>query len=241
MTSRYVLPSSGPVRPLQQHLDDVVAMALHARRSRQRRRHHRARRGARQRRGPRRRRRGTRSRRRRTRRSPCCSSFCSPGVRRGAATAAAESAGRRRRQQTLADERARPCALFAACAALTTSAASGSLNRFSVSIAWMTTFGSGSFVERAVVVGKRLVAGLVERLARANRLDAHARVRVLHLLAHQRRVERAEPFERPQRVEARDEVVRRPRASAAAPARPTCPASGPAAAAPCRATSRSDA
>ena len=62
---------------------------------------------------------------------------------------------------------------------------------------------------RAVVIRERLVARLEERLARADRLHAHPRLLVLHDLAHERRVERAQPFERPERVEARQQVLRR--------------------------------
>ncbi len=60
--------------------------------------------------------------------------------------------------------------------------------------------------ERAVVVRERLVAGLVERLAHAQRLHAHPGVRVLHGVAHQRGVERAKPLERPHRVEPGEQV-----------------------------------
>ena len=66
--------------------------------------------------------------------------------------------------------------------------------------------GIGVFRGRAVVVGERLVAVLEQRLARADRLHAHARDGVLHLRPHQRGVQRAEPFERPQRVEAPQQV-----------------------------------
>ena len=66
------------------------------------------------------------------------------------------------------------------------------------------------------------------------------RIRALHQLAHERRVERAEPLERPQRMDPRELIRRRPRHRSSAPARPTCPASGRAASARCRATSRSD-
>ena len=61
-----------------------------------------------------------------------------------------------------------------------------------------------------VIVGQRSLAGLVERFAGANRLDAHPRFGIFHLLPHQRRAERAESFERPQRVEAREQVRRGP-------------------------------
>ncbi len=87
-------------------------------------------------------------------------------------------------------------------------------------------------LRRGLVVGsERSVARLVQRLAGANRLNPHRRIRVLHLLAHQRGVERAESLERPQRVEPAEQAAAGPSrlqtASApvaAAPARPTCPA-----------------
>ena len=67
-------------------------------------------------------------------------------------------------------------------------------------------------VSQAFVVGaERSVAGLVERLAGANRLNPHARLTVLHQLAGQHRVECTESLERPQRVKPREEIRRRPR------------------------------
>ena len=58
--------------------------------------------------------------------------------------------------------------------------------------------------ERVIVGVERPVPRFVERLARANRLDPHPGVGVLHLLADERGVERPETFERPHRVEAPD-------------------------------------
>ena len=48
------------------------------------------------------------------------------------------------------------------------SATSGTFSMFIVSIAWIATSGSGVVRQRAVVLGKGSVAGLVQRLARAN-------------------------------------------------------------------------
>ena len=84
--------------------------------------------------------------------------------------------------------------------------ASGTFCRFIVNIAWMTTLGSESFDHCAVVGGERLVARLIEGLARTNRLDAHLRIGTLHQLAHELRVERVETLERPHRVDARELV-----------------------------------
>ena len=88
---------------------------------------------------------------------------------------------------------------------------------------------------------ERLVAGLGQRLAGADRLDAHLRVDVLHQLADRGGVELAEPFERPQRVEAADqaaaglrELEQRRHDRGVLPQHQR-------AAAPCRATSRSGA
>ena len=178
---------------------------------------------------------------------PCCSRFSSSGLsgppRRPPPNV---GAGVSRRSPTSAT----PFALFAACAALITSAASGSLNRFAVSIAWMTTFGVGVLGQRAVVVGERSC----RRPCRAFRWrESPARACADSGPSCASRtsagVERAQSLERPQRVEPPAAAPhpallgRRPRrrpSAAAAPARPTCPASGPAAAAPCRATSHSD-
>ena len=70
-----------------------------------------------------------------------------------------------------------PLALLAACAALTIAGESGTLNRFSVSIAWIATSASAILRGGACSRRKRAIAGLVERLAGANRLDAHLRIR----------------------------------------------------------------
>jgi hypothetical protein len=71
--------------------------------------------------------------------------------------------------------------------------------------------GVGILGGRAIVVDERALPGLVERLAGADRLDPHLRIRILQALAHQPEVERAETLERPQRVNPSEQVAgRRP-------------------------------
>ncbi len=67
----------------------------------------------------------------------------------------------------------------------------------------------GAFGHRRVVGSQRLLAGLVQRLADAQRLDADLRIGVLHQSANQRRIGRAEAFEGPHGVDAGELVVSR--------------------------------
>ena len=113
-------------------------------------------------------------------------------VNRGAALAASPAArrsGRRRPRRPVSDagrleELAWPIFLYAARRDLRPAppgrprSGRPTLNRFSVSIAWMTTSASASFASGAIVVRERPVARLVERLAGADRLDAHPRIRI---------------------------------------------------------------
>src|SRR4030095_15019044 len=63
----------------------------------------------------------------------------------------------------------------------------------------------------AVVDAERTIAGLVERLADANRLHPDLRVRTLHQVTDEAGIRGPEAFERPQRVDARELIRRRAR------------------------------
>ena len=84
---------------------------------------------------------------------------------------------------------------------------SGTFRMFIVNIAWIATSGSVSFAQRAIVLRERSVTGLVQRLARAHRLDPQARARIAEQLPRERRVERSQAFERPEGVKARDQTA----------------------------------